>query len=126
MVLQRSWRRHRPTRHSDRVCVVTKRSYKVYADSDLESNENFRVLTVLNIGAGSSSVQQTTFSQEVEKYMKHGPLPNICDANNRPLPMIGKIKLPVKLGTFLVHDDFAVCESLAASDILGANFGIAL
>lgn len=101
---------------------MTKRNHEVHADSGLDSDRLFRVLTVLDIEAGANFIRRTELSSEEARYIKHGLLPDICGAENRPLPMVGTVRLRAKLGTFVIHVELIVCQSLAAPVILGGDF----
>ena len=101
---------------------MSRRNYKVYADIGLDSNRLTRFLTILDTGAGPNFISRAELPDEVDGLIRHGPLPDICDANSNPLDMIGTVKLPVRLGHFLCLVEFIVCRSLAASAILGADY----
>lgn len=47
---------------------------------------------------------------------------SICDANGRPIQMVGKTKLQVKLGQYRLISEIIMCESLDAACFLGADF----
>lgn len=120
--LQRPWLRHRHPKYPERAFVMTKRNYKVYADLGLDPYRMFRVLTILDTGAGPNFVRQAELLDELDRYIRHGPLPEIFDANNKPLPMVVSVKLPVKVGTFLDIVGFIVSQTLAGPVILVADF----
>ena len=54
--------------------------------------------------------------------MSFGPTQDIDDANSMPLPTLGTIKMPVRLGSFVAAAEFIVCEKLAVPLILGADY----
>ena len=53
--------------------------------------------------------------------MRYGPLPNIGDANNKPLSMSGIATLVVRLGDLIVKADFIFCNRLEAPVIRRSN-----
>lgn len=93
---------------------MTKRNYKVYGDLSLDFYRMFRVLSTLNTCAGPNFVRRTELPDEMERCIRHRPLPDICDANSKPTPMVGTVKLPVKLGHFLVHFEFILWGKISA------------
>lgn len=120
--LRRPWRRTRRLRQLDRVMIMTKRNYKVYADIGPDIQRVRRLVSVLDTGAGRNFIRRSELPPGVEDRMRYGPLPDICDANNNPLSMLGIISLPVRLGRHLALVDFVVCTSLGAQAILGADY----
>lgn len=122
VVLQRTRQGHQPPKFPDRVLRMTKHNRKMYADLGLDSSRMFRVLTVLNTGAGPNFIRQTEISPEVEKNLKRAPPLEKYDANNRPLLLVGTVKQPVRLETFFFRVEFIVCQRLKAPVILGADF----
>lgn len=121
-MLQRSWGRYRHSKYPEGLFKMTKRKQKVHAGSGLDPYLMFKVLTILDNGAGPNFVRRAELRDEIKKYIRHGSLPYICDANNRLLPMVGTVNLSVKLEAFLVHIKCTVCQSLAAPAILGADY----
>lgn len=110
--LQRPWRRHRSPKHPGRIVIMAKLNCKVYADLGLDRDRMFRVLSILDTGAGLNFVRRTELPVEVERYIRHGPLPDICDASNKPATVVGTVNLPVKLGTFIVHVELSCDKAL--------------
>lgn len=49
-------------------------------------------------------------------------MPNICDANSRPIHMMDNTKLELNLSQYRLILKVIVCESLAAAFNLGADF----
>lgn len=54
--------------------------------------------------------------------MMVGPLSGICDANHNSLQYMGTVKLPIRLGRFLIPVDFIVCHKPATPVILGTDY----
>ena len=72
--------------------------------------------------AGANFIRKSELDSEWESHIRYGPLPSVCDANNKPLKAMGIITQVVRLGHFIVETDFIVCETLAAEVVLGAAF----
>lgn len=68
-------------------------------------------------------VRRFQLPDENDRYIWHSPLPEICDANNKPMPMVGTVKLLSKF-TVLVTVELIVWESFPTAVILRADFGI--
>lgn len=49
-------------------------------------------------------------------------MPNVCAENGRPIHMVGKTKLKIKLGHYRLMLESIVCESLAAPLLLDDGF----
>lgn len=120
-MIQRPWVRIRKP-DTDKVFVMARRNYKVYAGLGGSHSVIQRTLTILDTGAGPNFIREQELPEHVVGRLRAGPLPEICDANNRPLNMLGTVNLVVQLGTFVVRDVFIVCRTLAAPAILGADF----
>lgn len=88
----------------------------------LGSYRMFRLLTILDTGAGPKFVRRNELLYEVGWYIWHDLLPDICYANNKPLHLVRTVKVPLKLGNLRVYIDFIVCLSLAAPATLDADF----
>ena len=119
--LRRPWIRFRNTRQPDRVFRMAKRKFKVYADLG-ESNSMRRIHSVLDTGAGPNFIRKSTLLPGEQLKVTHEPLPEIADANSNPTRAKETIRLLVRLGTRAYLVEFIVCESLAASLILGCDF----
>ena len=104
------------------VLVMASRNYKVYADFGFNQNLLARKLSVLDSGAGPNCIRKSELLPVFDAHIRHGPLPNIGDANNNPLSMIGTLALVVRLGRRIVKVYFIVCERLVAPVILGCDF----
>ena len=101
---------------------MSKRNYKVYADLGPDRYQLRGILSVVDTGAGPNFIRFSELPPGISNEIRHGPLPDICDMNNRSLGMICIVKLPVRLGRFLSVADFIVCPKLAAPLILGADY----
>ena len=122
LTLKRPWRRYVPPHKRDRVFVMAKRNYKVYADIGSNRYLLCRKLAILDTGAGPNFIRISELDPDWKERIRHGPLPCVNDANDKPLKTVGTIEQIVRLGNLIVKLDFIVCESLAASVILGADF----
>ena len=120
--LSRPWHRVKRAGSPDKVFVMARRNYKVFADIGQSPYELRRICTVLDTGAGPNFIKESSLSPASREKMIKGGLPNICDANGNPLSMMGRLKLVTRLGSSLVLVDFVVCRTLAADAILGADF----
>ena len=120
--LQRPWNRCRNPKFPDRVLTMKKRNYKVYADVGIDEYNMHRKVSILDTGAGPNFIRRDELPEVTWAKIRQAALPDVCDANNRPLQTAGLITLPVKLGRYLVDVQFIVCNKLAASMILGADF----
>ena len=103
------------------MCLMKKRNYKVYADVGQGRTILTRKLSVLDTGAGPNFIRASELPPGVDK-PRYGPLPNISDADNNPIRMIGLVDLVTRLGNRIVKVEFIVCERLAAPVILGCDF----
>eukprot|EP00171_Calliarthron_tuberculosum_P022177 IDg22177t1 len=81
----------------------------------------YRQLAILDTGAGRNFIRLSAIPRNWYNSIKEGPVPDIRDANKRPIQVVGAISLCVQLGTQLVMDEFLVCERLAAPVILGCT-----
>ena len=100
---------------------MRKRNFKVYTDIGVKPALLARRLSVIDTGAGSNFIRKDDLPRGVTN-IRHGPMPNVADANNNPIKMTGLVNLVVRLGTRLVRVEFIVCERLAAPMILGCDF----
>ena len=119
--LTRPWNRVKSPKNPDLIFVLTRRNYKVYTDIGSSTSTIRRILSILDTGAGPNFIRSDELNG-IEAVIRQGPLPDICDANNKPLQLLGTIKLPVRLGNFSSRIEFIVCKTLAAPAILGADF----
>ena len=122
LCLRRPWHRSNNEKNPDRILVMSKRNYKVYADIGPDRTRLRRLLSVVDTGAGPNFIRREELPPGIEKDIRYGPLPDICDANDRPLRMIGTIRLVVRLGRLVSLADFIICQQLAAPMILGADY----
>ncbi len=104
-------------KHPDAVCLMARRNFKVYAFVGPARHRLARKLVVLGTGAGPNLIRATELPAEVRRNATAGPLPDIRDANGRPLRMSGTLRLSVQLGNRLVLIDNTVCNQLAAPAI---------
>ena len=100
---------------------MAKRNYKVDTQVGTSRNTLERLLAVLDSGAGPNFIRDSDLPHGVTRH-RYGPLPNVADANNNPIRMMGLADLIVRLGSRLVKLEFIVCEHLAAPLILGCDF----
>lgn len=119
---RRPWQRATRAECPNRILVLTRKNYKVYADVRPSIGLMRRMTAVLDTGAGPNLIRKSELPPGTEDRIAMGPSLDIRDANNRPLRTIGLIKLPVRLGRFLALMEFIVCERLAVPLILGASY----
>ena len=120
--LCRPWQRVRRESFPNAVFVLAKQNYKVRADIGLAFSVRRRYVVVLDTGAGPNFINITELDQDVHELIEKKDLPDIYDANNRPLSLMGTITLSVRLGSYSLSLPFIVCANLAAPAILGADF----
>lgn len=77
---------------------------------------------ILDTGAGPKVLRRTELADEVDKYIRHGMVPNKSNAHSKLLHMIAAVKLSIMLEIFLVHSDFTVCQILEAPVLFGADY----
>ena len=82
----------------------------------------WRKVSILDTGAGPNFIRRSDISEGAEQDIRPAAFPDICDANNRPLITSCLLRLLVRLGRYLVEVEFIVCERLATTMILGADF----
>ena len=119
--LRRPWRLLK-SKIDGRVLMMAKRNYKIYADIGLQKQLLAKKVAVLDTGAGPNCVRESDLPPGYEASMRYGPVPNIGDANNKPIAMKGYIAMLLRVGHFIVKTDFLVCERLAVPLILGRDF----
>lgn len=81
-----------------------------------------KLLSIFETGAGSNLLQKDIIHAALNHRTKHGHLPDIRDANEHPLKLLGSINLAVQLPSFIFKVNVFVCESLSAPIILAAYF----
>ena len=103
--------------------MLARRNYKVYADLGISTRVTTRHLSVLDTGAGSSFIRRSDLPPNADKrIVKLDAKMRVRDANNRLLPIVGKVALFVRLGSRLERITFYVSDRLAAPVILGCDF----
>lgn len=70
---------------SDRVFVMLRGNYKVYADLGPEKQRIEPVLAILDTGAGPNFIRRSEFPEGMEDHLKFGSVTEVCDANGKPL-----------------------------------------
>ena len=100
---------------------MRKRNFEVYADIGVGPNLLARKHSVVDTGAGPNFIRKDELPLGVD-VIRHGPLPNVADANNNPIRMTGLADLVVRLGTRIAKVEFIVCERLAAPVFIGSDF----
>ena len=99
---------------------MRKRNFKVYAEIGV-TPLLARKLSVVDTGAGPNFIRKDELPLGVD-VIRHGPLPNVADANNNPIRMTGLVDLVVRSGSHISKAEFIVCERLAAPVIVGCDF----
>ena len=113
--LRRPWRVITRPGNPELCCTLTSRNYKVYADVGFNRYRLTRKISILDTGAGANFIGKSELDSEWESHIRYGPLPNVCDANNKPLKAMGIITQVVRLGHFIVENDFIVCDTRCRS-----------
>lgn len=98
---------------------MSHRHYKFVADIGPDTQRLRRVLEILDTGAGPNFIRKCELHVGTYNLVNHGPVPQACDANGKPLSTIGTVQMPERLGNFSSHLELIVCENLAARTILG-------
>ena len=120
--VRRPWYRVKRSECPEKILVLARKNYKVFADIGTTAGLMSRVLSVLDTGAGPNLIRKSELPAGLETLVSFGPTQDIGDANNRPLRTVGTIKMPMRLGRFVVTAEFIVCEKLALPLILGADY----
>ncbi len=94
--LRQPWRRVRFPKNPDAVCVISRHKYKVYPFVGPDRHRLARKLVVLDTGAGPNFIRATELPAEVCRNVTARPLPDIRDANGRPIRMSGTLRLSVQ------------------------------
>ena len=90
--VQRPWYRVKRRECPEKILVVARKNYKVYADIGPTIGLMSRVLSVLDTGAGPNLVRKSELPAGMESLVSYGPTQDIGDANNRPLRTLGTIR----------------------------------
>lgn len=90
--MSRPWRKNKKPQDPDRVFVMSRRNYKVYADLGPDTQRLRRVLAILDTGAGPNFIRRSELPEGMEAHLKFGPLPEVCDANGKPLSTLATVK----------------------------------
>lgn len=102
--------------------IMARRNYKVYADIGSSKSLLSRRLAVLDTGAGPNFIRLSELQSDEQARIQEACLPDIRDANKRPIKSLGTIKLVVQLGNHVVMLPFIVCTTLAAPVVLGCDY----
>ena len=109
--LKRPWRHFNPPKaEEDSVALLAKRNYKVYADLGFDTTLTVRRVATLDTGAGPNIIRKDQIPDSMLSRLKFGPLPNLTDANRKPLRRFGTISLIVRMGRLLSKVDFIVAD----------------
>jgi len=122
-LLKRPWRRVKRKQEPKAIFVLARRNYQVYTNIGFSRRATRRFLTVLDTGAGSSSLRKDLLPPEAWKDIR--PLTQktrIRDAGNRSVAILGTVNLAVELGSRTEMVTFKVVERLAVDLILGCDF----
>ncbi|PXF44214.1 hypothetical protein BWQ96_05995 [Gracilariopsis chorda] len=111
-----------PERRTDYVLIMAHRNYKVYADIGLSKSLLSRRLAVLDTGAGPNFTRLSELDSDEPAGMQKACLPDIRDANKRPIKSLGTIKLVVQHGNHVFRLSFIVCTTLASPVVLGCDY----
>ena len=92
--LQRPWIRCSSRHGRHHIFLMRKRNFKVYADIGVTPHLLARKLSVVDIGAGPNFIRKDELPSGVD-VIRHGPLPNVADANNNPIRITCLVDLVV-------------------------------
>lgn len=121
-VLCRLWIRSRNCHIPDRILVMVKRNYKMYADLRLSNRYMLRQLLVLDTGAGPSVLVKFLLLSSLYSRITNAPQMDNEDAKNNPLSIFGTVDLVLRGGYCLLHWEVTVCDKLTAPVALGGDF----
>ena len=120
--VRRPWYSVKRRECPEKILVLARKNYKVFADIGPTVGLMSRVLSVLDNGAGPNLNRKSGLPAGLETLVSFGPTQDIGDANNGPLRTVGTIRMPVRIGRFVATAEFIVCEKLAVPIILGADY----
>ena len=119
--VQRPWYRVKRRECREKILVLVRKTYRVFADIGPTVGLMSRVLSVLDTGAGPSLIRKFELPAGLETLVSFGRTQEIGDAHNRLLRTVGTITMPVRLGRFGATAEFMVREKLAVPLFLGAD-----
>ena len=105
----------------EKILVLARKNYKVFADIGPSVGLMSRVLSVLDTSTGPDLNRKSELPAGLETLVSFGPAQDIGNANNGPRRTVGTIKMPVRLVLFVATAEILVCEKLAVPLILGAT-----
>ena len=120
--IRRPWYRFKRRECPEKILVLARKNYKVFADIGPTVGLMSRVLSVLDTSPGPNLIRKSELPAGLETLVSFGPTKDIGDANNRPLHTVDTIRMPVRLGRFVGTAEFIVCEKLAVPLILGVDY----
>lgn len=98
--------RYVPPQRKFKIYPMIRRNYTVYADIGRERHLLASILSVLDTGAGSNFMRRAELPPGAK--IRQGPLPDVCNANNRPIAMNASVELVVLLGSCVLKSEFIV------------------
>ena len=120
--VRRPWYRVKRRECPENILVLARKNYKVSADIGPTVGLMSRVLSVSDTGAGPNLIRKYELPAGLETLVSSRPTQDIGHASNRRLRTVGTIRMPVRLGRFVVTAEFIVCEKLVVPLILGADY----
>ena len=99
-----------------------KPNYKATRRYTILPEQAFETSMILDTGAGSSCVSSRALPDGWETSVTRKPGTTLRAANGKAIPTRGHIPLYIRLGDYLVRDEFLGCDSLPVTVILGAKF----
>lgn len=120
--MSRPCRRNKKPQDLDQVFYLSRRNYKVNIDFRPDPQRLRCLLAILGTGAGRTFIGQSKLPEGVAALIKYGPIPEVCEANGKPLSTLGSVKMCIRLGRFFSMIKFIACERLAAPAILGTDY----
>lgn len=102
--------------------MLARENYKAFADIGPIVDLNSLEISVLGTSGGTNLIRKSEILARLDNLVSFGSTGDLVDANNRPLRTVGTIKIPVTLGRFVAAAKFIVCQKLAFSLMLGADY----
>ena len=108
-----------PRRPDDLVCVLTATHYLVSCSDGPDPRNKRPFSAVFDNGSGPKLIQKSALFDGWERYLvRIETVPRLCDANGRPLRLLGVALIRARFGNSFFHMPFVVDDSLAADVII--------
>lgn len=120
--ISRPWLRVQRIASLSRILMLTRKNYKVHANIGPTISLMRRAVALLDTGAGPNLIRKNELLQGMQTCIAHEPLWDVRNAKNRPLRIIGSLKMLVQLGWFIALVEFIVREKRTVLLILGTDY----